>query len=249
MALESLLQPVSGSPFVLLPAALLLGALHGLEPGHAKTLMAAFIVAVRGTARQAVLLGLAAAASHTLAVWVLVAVGLGWGKTAFAPDHRSLLLLATGLLVLFFGVYSASRAWRTLAAPVTAEDAHARAHADAFRRRFADRRPENGTVGDGQVLLFGLAGGLVPCSAAVSVLLISLQNGQAWVGISLVAAFTLGLATMLIGVGLLAASGSRIAAGQHRWSVVFRWAPCASGVVLAIIGLGLIDGALSRLGL
>ncbi|MEQ1714521.1 MAG: hypothetical protein ABL907_00830, partial [Hyphomicrobium sp.] len=31
------------------PVAVLLGALHGLEPGHSKTMMAAFIIAVRGT--------------------------------------------------------------------------------------------------------------------------------------------------------------------------------------------------------
>ena len=54
----SLLQ--QGNAWLFIPSAILLGALHGLEPGHSKTMMAAFIVAVRGTLKQAVLLGLAA---------------------------------------------------------------------------------------------------------------------------------------------------------------------------------------------
>ena len=35
-----------------------LGALHALEPGHAKTIVAAYLVGSRGTARHAVLLGI-----------------------------------------------------------------------------------------------------------------------------------------------------------------------------------------------
>ncbi len=58
----SLLQ--QGNAWLFIPSAILLGALHGLEPGHSKTMMAAFIVAVRGTLKQAVLLGLAATVSH-----------------------------------------------------------------------------------------------------------------------------------------------------------------------------------------
>ena len=53
-----------GNAWLYIPAAVLLGALHGLEPGHSKTIMAAFIVAIRGTVKQAVLLGLAATVSH-----------------------------------------------------------------------------------------------------------------------------------------------------------------------------------------
>ena len=53
-----LIQQGSTNLWLFIPSALLLGALHGLEPGHSKTMMAAFIIAVRGTVGQAVLLGL-----------------------------------------------------------------------------------------------------------------------------------------------------------------------------------------------
>lgn len=49
-----------------IPTAILLGTLHGLEPGHFKRMMAAFIVAIRSTVAQAVLLGLSAEFSHSL---------------------------------------------------------------------------------------------------------------------------------------------------------------------------------------
>ena len=66
----------SGHAWLYVPVAILMGALHGLEPGHSKTMMAAFIIAVRGTVAQAVLLGLSAALSHSLIIWILAALAL-----------------------------------------------------------------------------------------------------------------------------------------------------------------------------
>ena len=70
----------SAHAWLYIPTAILLGALHGLEPGHSKTMMAAFIVAIRGTVTQAVLLGLSAAFSHSLIIWLLAAVALKYGS-------------------------------------------------------------------------------------------------------------------------------------------------------------------------
>lgn len=69
---STLLQQGNGWFFI--PSAILLGILHGLEPGHSKTMMAAFIIAIKGTVKQAVMLGLAATLSHTAIVW-LIALG------------------------------------------------------------------------------------------------------------------------------------------------------------------------------
>jgi len=46
---STLLQQGAANAWLFIPSAILLGALHGLEPGHSKTMMAAFIIAVRGT--------------------------------------------------------------------------------------------------------------------------------------------------------------------------------------------------------
>src|ERR1700739_2367073 len=76
--LVTLLQQRNSWLFV--PSAVLLGALHGLEPGHSKTMMAAFIIAIRGTLTQAILLGLAATVSHTAVVWAVALGGLYFGR-------------------------------------------------------------------------------------------------------------------------------------------------------------------------
>ena len=53
-----------------------LGALHALEPGHGRTIVAAYLVGSRGTAKHAVLLGVVVTASHISGVFLLGAVTL-----------------------------------------------------------------------------------------------------------------------------------------------------------------------------
>ena len=79
LSFTDLLQQGTAHAWLFIPSAIMLGALHGLEPGHSKTMMAAFIIAVRGTVGQAVLLGLAATLSHTAIVWVIAMGGLYFG--------------------------------------------------------------------------------------------------------------------------------------------------------------------------
>ena len=74
--LADLLQHGTSHAWLFVPTAILLGALHGLEPGHSKTMMAAFIIAIRGSVKQAVLLGLCATFSHTLIVWIIALGGM-----------------------------------------------------------------------------------------------------------------------------------------------------------------------------
>ena len=66
--LTELLQPGAPASWLLLPSALVLGVLHGLEPGHSKTMMTAFIITVRGSVVQALLLGFAGTISLTSVV-------------------------------------------------------------------------------------------------------------------------------------------------------------------------------------
>jgi len=50
------------------------------------------------------------------------------------------------------------------------QDAHGRAHALDIQRRF-----EGKTVTTGQIMLFGLTGGLIPCRGVIPVLLLCLS--------------------------------------------------------------------------
>ena len=126
MDFSQLLQQGTAHAWLYIPVAILLGALHGLEPGHSKTMMAAFIIAVRGTAWQAALLGFCAALSHTLIIWILAGLALtmisvgvlaSWGfqklaeKSGWfsrvahrAPYVSSYLLIALGMAFAFRGL-------------------------------------------------------------------------------------------------------------------------------------------------
>jgi hypothetical protein len=85
--ITQIIQSGSSHAWLYIPVAILLGALHGLEPGHSKTMMAAFIIAIRGTVWLAVLLGLSAAIFHSLLIWVLAALALHYGGQ-WNAEHR-----------------------------------------------------------------------------------------------------------------------------------------------------------------
>jgi ABC-type nickel/cobalt efflux system permease component RcnA len=91
--------------------ALLLGAFHAFAPGHGKTVMAAYLVAGRGSVRQVSLIGLAVTATHTLGVLVL---GLVLSTFAtFAPEKvYPWLGAASGLLLVSIGCSLLRNAWR-----------------------------------------------------------------------------------------------------------------------------------------
>src|SRR5829696_2339565 len=99
-----------GNGWLYLPFAVLLGALHGLEPGHSKTMMAAYIVAIRGTIGQAVLLGVCAALSHSLVVWMVAMAGLSLGREILTSHFEAWLLIASGVIILGIAAWML---WRT----------------------------------------------------------------------------------------------------------------------------------------
>jgi nickel/cobalt exporter len=107
---STLLQ--QGNAWLFVPSAILLGALHGLEPGHSKTMMAAFIVAIRGTVTQAVLLGLSATISHTAVVWAVAMAGLYFGRNWNAEVTEAYFQVASGVLIVGVAVWMMWRTWR-----------------------------------------------------------------------------------------------------------------------------------------
>src|SRR5215831_7653133 len=98
--LTDIFQQGATGAWLYLPTAVLLGALHGLEPGHSKTMMAAFIIAVRGTVMQAVLLGLCATLSHTLIVWVVALGGMYLWQGVDAESFEPYLQVASAVLII-----------------------------------------------------------------------------------------------------------------------------------------------------
>jgi len=364
-----LVQQGPAHAWLFMPSAILLGALHGLEPGHSKTMMAAFIVAIRGTVGQAALLGVAATISHTAIVWIIALGGLYFWRGLDAesvepyfqiasaviiigialwmlwrtrqehnaakaadgghrhdrgdPDHRhghgdevrridtghgilALEIFETGAPPRFRLRSESGAGWATQDIALVTErpdgrwqafsfverdgylesveeipephqfmvrlqlahghhshdydvafvegdgadhlheelrgldiatggyqDAHELAHANDIRHRFADRN-----VTTGQIILFGLTGGLIPCPASVTVLLLCLQLRQFTLGAVLVLCFSIGLAITLVTVGAAAALSVRHATKRFSWfSTVARRAPYFSSLLIVCVGL------------
>lgn len=250
---STLLQQGNGWFFI--PSAILLGILHGLEPGHSKTMMAAFIIAIKGTVKQAVMLGLAATLSHTAIVWLIALGGMYLSQAFTAQSVEPWLQLISAIIILSTACWMFWRTWRGEqqwlagnhhhdhdhhghihpegATSKAYQDAHERAHAADIQRRF-----DGQTVTNGQILLFGLTGGLIPCPAAITVLLICIQLKAFTLGATMVLSFSLGLALTLVTVGVGAAISVQQAA--KRWSgfsTLARRAPYFSSILIGLVGV------------
>lgn len=258
---STLLQQGNGWFFI--PSAILLGILHGLEPGHSKTMMAAFIIAIKGTVKQAVMLGLAATLSHTAIVWLIALGGMYLSRAFTAQSVEPWLQLISAIIILSTACWMFWRTWRGEqqwlagnhhhdhnhdhdhdhdhhghihpegATSKAYQDAHERAHAADIQRRF-----DGQTVTNGQILLFGLTGGLIPCPAAITVLLICIQLKAFTLGATMVLSFSLGLALTLVTVGVGAAISVQQAA--KRWSgfsTLARRAPYFSSILISLVGV------------
>jgi nickel/cobalt exporter len=250
--ISALIQSGVTNAWLLLPVAVVLGALHALEPGHSKSMMTAFIVAIHGTAPQAVLLALAATVGHTMVVWALAILAWQLQDTTLLEKAEPWLLLVGGLLIVTLALRILSRlgpladAYRHghghdlnhQQAPAHShddmnEDAHAVAHAAELKQQLA-----KGSVTNSDVAWFGFTGGLMPCPAAFAVLLACFHQKAYALGVVMVAAFSIGLALTLVAVGLLAAWGARaLAARQTGLDRFSRWAPYASAAIVLVIGL------------
>ncbi|OZI74836.1 nickel/cobalt efflux transporter [Bordetella genomosp. 12] len=273
LSFSDLIAQGAAHAWLFIPSAILLGALHGLEPGHSKTMMAAFIVAIRGSVWQAVLLGITATISHTLIVWGIGLGGMYLWQGMAAETLEPYFQLASGVIIVLIAMWMFWRTWRDQhhdhhhhhhdhhhpapehtghpdgqghdhdhghpqhdADPFALtgdEDAHQLAHAKDIRRRFAQRK-----VNNWQIALFGLTGGLIPCPAAITVLLLCLQLKEFTLGAVLVLCFSIGLAITLITVGAAAALSVRHVSRHAPWfNGIARRAPYLSSALIIAVGV------------
>jgi nickel/cobalt transporter (NicO) family protein len=92
----------------------------------------------------------------------------------------------------------------------------------------------------GQIIMFGLTGGLIPCGAAITVLLLCLQLKKFVLGVLLVLCFSIGLAATLMASGVFAAWGIthlRKRMTNVRFQKFAQVAPYLSSVVVVALGV------------
>jgi high-affinity nickel-transport protein len=242
-----------------------LGAMHALEPGHGKTIVAAYLVGSRGTARHAVFLGVIVTAAHTAGVYLLGAITLYASKYIVPEQLYPWLGIISGVTIAALACYLLIRAWTGETGDHSHEIGAAHSHWYASlggRRRpetenppsEADCSPLSGQpakkVSLTQLLTLGITGGIVPCPAALVVLLGAFSLHRVGLGLFLIVAFSLGLAAVLISIGLLMVYARQFIA---RWktdgSIVRRWLPLASAGFMLILGLGIAGQAFLTTGI
>ena len=230
--------------FVLLSLviALFWGAAHALSPGHGKSIIAAYLVGSRGTARHAVLLGLTVTVTHTIGVFALGLVTLALSAFLVPEQLYPWLNLVSALLVVCVGAGVLRwrlRDWR-----------HARAHArdrhhthTHGQHGHSHSHPEPG-MSVRQLLGVGISGGLIPCPTALVVLLAAVSLHRVGYGLLLIFAFSVGLAAAMTAIGLLAVTAKRTFSRLSFESRLLRLLPAVSALVIIGLGLAMIARAL-----
>lgn len=236
-----------------------LGAFHALEPGHGKTVVAAYLVGSRGTAWHALFLGLIVTASHTAGVYLLGAVTL-YASRFMLPDRLYPWLgVISGLTIAGLGFVLFLRRYARETEPHLhphphAHDGHAHdphrgaGHAHGGHRHHT--HGASGTVSIRELLALGLTGGIIPCPAALVVLLSALTLRRVGFGFLLIAAFSVGLAAVLIAIGLLMVYARRVMSRfQGEGPLITRWLPLSSAAVITLLGMAIAAQSLVTAGI
>jgi len=234
-----------GLPLVLLGLVLAFGfgAWHALLPGHGKTLMAGAMVGSGARPRQALAVATAVASMHSAAVVALGLAVVGLQQT-FRPEVLYPWLgTLSGVAAVALGGYllwTRSNDWRHRRRHV---DGHNHAH--ARHDRVLVLRPD-GRLSRRGILTLAFAGGILPAPSALLAMLAAIQAHRVVYGLALVAAFSAGLASALLGVGI-GALRARDAIARRASERVALALPLVSAVAIVIAGLAIAVRAASAL--
>ncbi|CAN5566083.1 hypothetical protein BH23CHL7_BH23CHL7_11870 [soil metagenome] len=261
--IEAMLRAPELTPFAValaLVLATLLGAVHAASPGHGKALMAAYLVGSRGTLRHAAGLGLTVTVAHTAGVFVLGLIILGAGAVVSAERLFPILGLASGLLISALGLVMLAQRLRERRVQANA-DGHAHPHPhDDHHSHNGDRHPPrdqppgwhyHGPVGHSHLpsgsnplrarnlAALGLIGGLVPSASAILILVGSIAVGRPGFGLVLTVAFGLGMAAVLVGLGVLLVKVRGLVEAlpsARRLTPIFDRLPLVTALVFVVVG-------------
>jgi nickel/cobalt transporter (NicO) family protein len=187
---EALIGKEELDPGLILPSlalALFWGAAHALTPGHGKAIVAAYLVGSRGRARHAFALGGIVTLTHTIGVFGLGLVTLALSEFVVPERLYPWLNLVSALLVVGMGV-----------AVLRRRLSHRRDHHDHDHEHEHDHPSARGLIA------MGISGGILPCPTALVVLLAAISLHRIGFGLLLIVAFSLGLASVITGIGLVA---------------------------------------------
>ncbi|MCE5270020.1 sulfite exporter TauE/SafE family protein [bacterium] len=249
--------------WLLLLAAFVYGGFHALEPGHAKTITAVYLLGSGQRWPRALLLALTVTLTHTGGVFLLALVtSLAWGG-APGPAVQAALGGISGAIILALGLQRLRAGAAGHTHPHSHPHPHGHAHSEAGEHSHA--HDEKGSKRG--VIWLGVAGGLAPCPGALWIYFLALGFGRPALAVLLILALSLGLAAVLVTVGLVSLYlGDIFAAGKGAapawvtrsrslsalWRAgakAFHAAPAVAGVLLVLVGSFMLWRSLGELGL
>jgi ABC-type nickel/cobalt efflux system permease component RcnA len=242
-ALSDLFSRADQTPwlvFLTVLAAFGLGALHALEPGHGKALLAFTLVGARATFKQAGILALALTVAHTFAV-LLLGLVLFFAAGFATESLFTWITLISGAAIAIIGARSLANALRRVL-PHAHGEAHSHSHDHAHGHSHDhDHGHDHAIPGTAPLhfrsaVIAAMSGGIAPCPAAIVVLLTALHLHRVGYGLCLIVIFSLGLAAVLTGVGMAVVHGAAWLQKRSAFGRLSRLAPLLSAGVISLIG-------------
>ena len=224
-----------GALLLLILTAFAWGAVHALSPGHGKTMVAAYLVGTRGTAKHALGLGATVTITHTIGVFALGLVALLLAQFILPEQLYPWLSLVSALLVLGIG------------ASVLRSRLRARKRGDGHHHHHHHHHHEHEAPSKKTILALGASAGLLPCPSALVVLLAALASHQIPLGIGLILVFSLGLAATLTCLGLLVVYAQRLSARLRVPGRITALVPVLSSLGIVAIGVVMTAKAVPQL--
>jgi ABC-type nickel/cobalt efflux system permease component RcnA len=236
-----------------------LGAVHALSPGHGKTIVAAYLVGTRGTPKHAIFLGAMVTFTHTITVFLLGLTTLFLSRYILPEKIIPVLGAISGISIVWIGailLYKRIQAARHFGHEHTHhhhDHDHEHGHSHDHHHHHHDHDHDHhdhdhahahshvpeGDISLGSLIALGASGGLVPCPSALVLLLSSIALGRIGLGLSLLVAFSLGLAGVLMAIGLIVLYAKHLLPDSQKTSrhPAFRLIPVASAAIIVCVGI------------
>lgn len=234
----------------------LLGAAHALTPGHGKTIVAAYLVGSRGTLKHAAFLGAMVTSTHTAVVFALGATTLLLFRYVVPERITQVLGAISGVSIVVLGAWMLRKRILTARAHLHG-NGHAHTHAHHEHGHHEHEHGHNthrdhvhhehghthshipDELSWKALVALGASGGLVPCESALVLLLGSIAIGRVGLGLILLVSFSLGLASVLIAIGVLVLYAKKlIPEGKRSGNLaLLRWVSIASPAIVMLIGV------------
>lgn len=242
-----------GQIVLMFAAALLLGGIHALTPGHGKALVAAYLVGSRGTLRHAAALGGIVTLTHTGSVVLIGSLILLAANLLLPQIVIPGLEILSGIIIFFLGLHLFYRGWRSFkslhrARQNSPEDGNDKSQKISINqpinvRVFDGVLSEGGKIADKKswrsLIALGISGGLVPCPDAIAILFAAVAINRIVLGLSVILTFSLGMAVVLILIGSAVVRSRSLLDKSSLLQRVSHLVPMLSGLIILGLGLGL----------